>query len=97
MQGLMPGDCDAFDIASAHAAFSDWWNKDGLTARDLDPKRRAGSASCQLHNLRYSPGCGDYFEKCSIAAEIYCELVRRYHPEDYEQECAEWLTEEDET
>lgn len=94
-QGLMPGECDAFDIASAHAAFSDWWNKDGLTARDHDPKRRGSSASCQLSALRYSPGMGDYFEKGSTAAEIYCELVRRYHPEAYEEEVAEHMTPED--
>lgn len=80
---------DRFDIAAGHAAFADWWNVNGLTARDHDPKRRGKSASCQLHNIGYSPGMGRYFEPNSPAADVYCELVRRYEPEAYAAECAE--------
>jgi hypothetical protein len=93
-QGLMPGECDRFDIASAHAAFSDWWNRDGITARDTDSKRRGQSASCQLHAIKYRYGVGSYFEPNSAAAMIYCELVRRYHPEAYDAVCAEHCPQE---
>ena len=88
-QGLIPSECSRFDIAEAHAAFADWWNKDGLTSRDHDPSRRGMSASCQLSNIGYSPGCGDYFEKNSTAAYIYCELVAKYYPESAAAEYAE--------
>lgn len=95
-QGLMSPEFDRLAIAAGHAAFADWWNKDGLTARDHDPKRRAGSASCQLHAIGYSCGWGDYFEKNSQAAFVYCELVARYYPGEYEAEAAEWTPYEEE-
>jgi hypothetical protein len=83
-QGLIPAECSRFDIVSAYAAFGAWWHKDGLTERC---RAKHKSISEQLHNLRYSPGMGSYFEADSPAADIYLELVRRWHPDRYEEEC----------
>jgi hypothetical protein len=76
-QGLIPSGYSRFDIASGYAAFGDWWNKDGLTARCHDKGR---SISCTLHRMRYSPGMGDYLDG-PAAVDVYLGLVKRYYPE----------------
>lgn len=99
-QGLLPRGCSRFDIVSAHAAFADWWNSGGTTPRDFDPKRRVRctedglwyhmSASAQIYGplIAYRPHIASYFEADDGAAvDVYLELVRRYFPESYEEEC----------
>lgn len=79
-QGLMPAECSRFDVVDAYAAFADWWNRGGLTAR-CHAKGR--SIDLQLSRMRYyNPGA--YLES-EASKDIYVELVRRYHPDRVEE------------
>lgn len=85
-QGLIPRGCSRFEVAAAYAAFGDWWNRDGLTERC---RAKHKSISGQLFDMGYSPGMGGYFDGLyDPAINIYLELVRRWHPDCYEEECA---------
>ena len=70
------------DIASAYAAYGDWFNVNGLTERDRRRGPDRKSISVQLHNIGYSSGAGSYFETQGDeeAKEIYLDLVRKYEP-----------------
>ena len=83
-QGLIPAECSRFDVVDAYAAFGDWWNRGGLTARCRAKGRSIGG---QLSRMRYR-NPGDYLES-DASKDIYVELVRRYHPDRVEEAEAE--------
>lgn len=79
---------NSFSVASAFAAYGDWWNRDGLTNRDRCRGTGRKSISQQLHNLGYSPACGGNYieEDDEEAQDIYLDLVRKWEGEAAAQE-----------